>query len=450
MSRPQSEAKMGFYPAPPPAIDGILKHLSLSEEKRTGDTGFHIMDPCAGEGAALQQLANGIGLDESQCYAIELDAWRSLKIKERMPKANLLGRCSALCTSITPSSMSLVYVNPPFTDELGGGGRMENKFIEMATHCLTSQGVLVAVIPYSTLAGNHRLVEHLDSNYRDIGLWRFPDHCRHFSEIVVIGIKRSAALPDDKLRECLLHKMELNWRTFGNELAFPQIGEAQPAEFLAGGRSRGQEPVVRTYKIPTAYKPMRFLKSGYSDEELQEVLERSPVSKLLTFVEPPKPKRPPLPLAAGHLSMVIASGMLDGVLHVPGKPELDHVIRGQAIKVEEYNEESSGPAGEPDEGGNVKWKDCYIQRIVFSIRAVDRSGTIHTFKEEILEEKESFSFSERKVNAECPPGYDFALAEKLARITVDNGATQAEEDQAKARLKAMRDGVSYDPKSMSA
>jgi len=44
----------------------------------------------------------------------------------------LLGPCSFEATRITRHSFSLVYLNPPFDDEFGGGGRAETRFVGQA------------------------------------------------------------------------------------------------------------------------------------------------------------------------------------------------------------------------------------------------------------------------------------------------------------------------------
>ena len=48
--------------------------------------------------------------------------------------------------------------------------------------------------------------------------------------------------------------------------------------------------------------------------------------------------RPPLPLDRGHLGLILASGILDGVVESPHGP---HVVRGSSKKVEYYNKEAS-------------------------------------------------------------------------------------------------------------
>ena len=71
------------------------------------------------------QLAEGLGVSWGHVFAVELNASRAARIAEAYPDVRLLGPCSFEATRITRHSFSLVYLNPPFDDEFGGGGREE-------------------------------------------------------------------------------------------------------------------------------------------------------------------------------------------------------------------------------------------------------------------------------------------------------------------------------------
>jgi hypothetical protein len=71
------------------------------------------------------QLDEGLGVSWRHIFAIELSASRAARIAESYPDVRLLAPCSFEGTRITQHSFSLVYLNPPFDDEMGGGGREE-------------------------------------------------------------------------------------------------------------------------------------------------------------------------------------------------------------------------------------------------------------------------------------------------------------------------------------
>src|SRR5258707_2254000 len=193
MARLASDARLGFFPAPPEAVEAILRHLKMPEEKAEK---VNIIDVCCGEALAIKQIAQGLAVPLSHVYAVELDAGRAERARENLPGANLLGPASFLGTQITGSSLSLAYVNPPFSTELGAGRREEQTFVERATRLLVPHGILVLVCPVSALQYNTRFQEYLDSYYQDAALYRFPDEVRHYQELVFIGQKRKVEVPN--------------------------------------------------------------------------------------------------------------------------------------------------------------------------------------------------------------------------------------------------------------
>lgn len=383
------QAKSGFYPAASGAIAGILKHLRPCE-KHPEDQ--YILDPCAGEGLAVKQLAEGLDIPQARTYCVELDAARADAIRANMPEANVLGPASFLGVQITGFSFSVAYVNPPFDDELGGGRREEQSFCQSATRLLAPRGVLVAILPVTALAGNKSFVEFLDSYYEDIKVYRFPEDARPFREVAVIGRKRKIELPRDGLYQhgCLT-KMQWQWRYShdrGMDQEIPVLGELYPAPTAwYNGRliSHDKDPEVATWELARGWRPNTFKKTTYTDDELLSAVAGSPLGRVLDEVADLPVKRPPLPLDKGHVALLLASGMLNGTVEGPEGP---HVVRGTAKKVEYYNREASDSHEDP-ETGKVTTKDVYSQRIVLTIRTVDARGVIRTFSDEPKEDVEA-------------------------------------------------------------
>jgi hypothetical protein len=150
-----AQAKLGYYPASPLAIGELLKHLRVvpPDPARKSDA-TNVIDPCSGEGAAIHQIATGLGVAEEHVHAVELDKGRSDKARELMPRHRHIGPASFIGSMITGHSMGLAYVNPPFDNELGGGRREEQTFATRATHLLVPRGILVLVCPLRALVGN--------------------------------------------------------------------------------------------------------------------------------------------------------------------------------------------------------------------------------------------------------------------------------------------------------
>jgi hypothetical protein len=131
---------------------GRTAFAGIDYTSRTTDPKFkvddiNILDPCAGEAKALAQLAGGLSISPSHIYAVELNVRRAAIIAEAHPQIRLLGPCSFKATRITKHSFSLVYLNPPFDDEFGGGGREEPTFLRRAIDPLVPGGIHVLVCP---------------------------------------------------------------------------------------------------------------------------------------------------------------------------------------------------------------------------------------------------------------------------------------------------------------
>jgi hypothetical protein len=142
------------------------------------------------------RLAEGLGVSKDHVFAIELNASPAARIAESYPDIRLLGPCSFEATRITRHSFSLVYLNPPFDDEFGGGGREEVKFVRQAVDLLVPAGILVLVCPVNQVYGSYEMCSLLDTWFDRIEVYLFPDDCRSFRECVVLGRRRKTALPD--------------------------------------------------------------------------------------------------------------------------------------------------------------------------------------------------------------------------------------------------------------
>ena len=384
------QAKLGYFPAAPNAVAELVKHLrARPPDPENKSNEVHVIDPCAGEGAAIKQIADAIGVNESRIYTVELDAGRAEAVKALVPRGNHLGPASALGVQITASSFGLAYVNPPFDYEgLGSSRREEQAFVERATRLLVPRGALVMVCPLKALAGNREFCGFLDAHFDEVCVYKFPDGHRPYNEIVVIGKKRRETIPSDAVyRHGCLQRMGLTWSGFvtnGGMDRLPPLGEGQPLTWQNGYPGTEREPGIRTWEIPPSWRPSTFKKTAFTADELDAAIAASPLNKLLKEVAIPPPNAPPLPLDRGHLGLILASGMLDGVVEGPHGV---HVVRGSSHKVEYHNREASSSDENPETGA-VTTKDVYSERMVTVIRCVEQDGVIVTFSNQPKEETE--------------------------------------------------------------
>ena len=184
----------------PPRSSGSALHLQLRPPNAAKKVDTCLaLDPCCGQGVAIQALTAALGIPEEQVYTVELDGERSTAAQALMPRHHHLGPAGFAGTQITSASFGLVYLNPPFGSELCARQRQEVTFTEIATRKLVPKGILTLVCPFKALHGNKEFCELIDANYEDVCVYKFPDGedavgnaIRPYHEITVIGKKRSA------------------------------------------------------------------------------------------------------------------------------------------------------------------------------------------------------------------------------------------------------------------
>ena len=358
------------------------RHPQAPEEARRPDPRFkvedvNILDPCAGEAKALVQLAEGLGVSKDHVFAIELNASRAARIAEAYPDVRLLGPCSFEATRITRHSFSLIYLNPPFDDEFGGGGREEVKFLRQAVDLLVPGGILVQVCPVNQVFGASQMCELLDTWFDQLELYLFPDDCRSYRECVVFGRRRKTALTDDLIfSEGILRTRGISRCSAAPIAKLARLGEPQFSRWrYAEPDTASRKPELDTWELPFSVAPKRFQKTALTDEELERELARSPLYDALRQRTLSPLKRPPLSLNKGHTSLLLMTGMLDG--YVPSSPP--HVVRGLTCKVEKLHRTESyeTPAGD------AVTKQVFSESPIPIVRAVWPDGIIRTFSDQV-------------------------------------------------------------------
>jgi hypothetical protein len=326
---------MGYYPCPAEAVAMAAARL------RAPRGPWSLVDPCAGEGKAVGQLAEALGCRPEAVHAVELDEGRGRALRENLPEARILAPASVLGCKATAGSFSLAWTNSPFDDEYGGG-RTEKEFLDQVTPWIRPGGILALVCP-ERVVGEYgwQVRDHLLQFYERITVLPFPEGCRRFSEVVTLAVKRR-----------------------------------QPVASWTVKWEDAQAPEGHAYAIPAGGQPRRFEKVELTDLEVSRALAASPLRRrLLAPPAPPLPS-PPLALGTGHIALLLASGHLDGA--VSPEWEAPHVVRGQARKVEYVAsvEEKTDAKGKLTQTTTV-----LRERIKLVVRAVGPNGEIRTFEE---------------------------------------------------------------------
>ena len=331
-----AQMRGGFYPASDKAVVHAATYLRPPQRGQ-----FAILDPCAGEGAAIKQLGELLGCPRPMTYAIELDDSRADTLRSALPDARILAPASFFGCRATLNSFSFIWLNPPFDDSYGGH-RVEQQFLQTATDWLMPGGVMALVCPEDVVDEHTDARRHFMTYYENCLIVPFPEGHRPYKEVIVFGHKRTRPHVDQH--------GAASWRSV-------------------------QAPTGFVYQIPSGTGPRVFLKVEPTEAELQQMLADSPLRSHLTALPALGLPSPPLALGIGHVALLLASGHLDGVVHPEGKAP--HVVRGTSRK----REYTSDVTESLNDDGTTTTKTTIAEKIELVVRTVDVSGKIQTFME---------------------------------------------------------------------
>ncbi len=310
MSRTASKLLGGYYPFSPEYIPAVASMF------KTAPQGGLLLDPCAGEGAALEALATALHLKP---YANELDHDRAETCRERFGIAQAVE--GDLFQLRTPHhAYSLLWVNPPYTENLGHASerRRELEMLKEAWKWCQDGGFVCWVVYNQHMT--ERAAQFLLANSDGVDVYRVPGlHLDAYVQIVVIARKREKVTAADL-----------------DEQALALVEACQQPASLPELRVAG-EPL---YKLP-APAPLRrfyFHPDKITPEMMLPTLQQMGAHLLAGFQSlsetppPPQDLTPVVPPRGGQLGLILAAGLFNGlVLHLDSGPA---AVRGVVRMVE--------------------------------------------------------------------------------------------------------------------
>lgn len=302
MPRLESLAVGGYFPTPPEVVARI--GAMIQPATHGGRVAVRLVDPCAGTGAALQQLAATVG---GETYGIELETDRYEEAAGVLDHA-LPG--SAFTARIEEAGFSCLFLNPPYDIDLNAR-RLEHTFLTAMTKVLRPGGLLIYVVPQRRLATSAR---YLAGHYRDLACWRFPGGLHErFDQVVLFGTMREAPVSDASGRATVE-----SWASG----ALPELPAA------------GAMKQLRALPVLPAGDVL-FTSFNFDPGEAAAEARRSGVWAHVALTErlwPPEERRvrPLMPLRRGHLAVMVAAGFLDSVVLHSGQQRL--LVKGRTYK----------------------------------------------------------------------------------------------------------------------
>lgn len=177
-------AKNGYFPTDEPTLERCINALTAP------DAGVMcILDPCAGEGAAIAEIANALGRERVRSYAVEYDDERASHAR------GWVDRClysDLMETLISRQAFGLVFLNSPYGDlvrdqaggrQFQGRARLEKVFYQRTLPLIQYGGVLVLIIPWSSL--DPEFVGWLTHHFIELRAYRAVE--TKFKQVVIFG-----------------------------------------------------------------------------------------------------------------------------------------------------------------------------------------------------------------------------------------------------------------------
>lgn len=306
MARLASEAKGGFYATPPDEMELVCnRRLQVKPGSKV-----NLLDPCCGEGAALEQIAGALRNQGAtvRTFGVELEEDRAKAAKRILTRAVYDGY---EYLQASHGAFSALWLNPPYNEQ--NGRRVEVRFLSDLTWTggyLQPGGLLMYCIPQYVL---EPAASVLASRFENIRVYRFTD--RNFPvyhQIVLFGYRRTKKAELEEVRAEKQRIIDLS------------RGELPPLTVEDG--------VI--YNIPPARREVILFRGRRLDiDEIKEVIEHSPVWTVVedALFSPSARasavlKPPVMPLKPAHYAVAIAAGAVGGNMG-------DHILVGHTKKV---------------------------------------------------------------------------------------------------------------------
>ena len=313
MPRLESQAKAGYYPTPDRVTETIASMLYKQYERHEHHRLTRVLDPCCGTGAALEELGESLAANsrvQVKTFGIELNAGRAKEASQRLDRTL---SADLFSTSIANEAFSLLFLNPPYDDEIRSGDdakkRTELAFLQKCTTYLKpGEGVLIFVVPQKILRGAAR---YLAANYEQLECMDFPSPERErFNQVFLMGVRKTVQLADPK--------------------------EEGKIKAWSQGEIPKHYPQPK-YAVPSTADGDILFTSLFFDP--QNIAEEAAVSGLWAnralrkTLNPPEEerKRPLMPLRQGHVATLIAAGFLDN-MELEDEDETKILVKGRSYK----------------------------------------------------------------------------------------------------------------------
>lgn len=194
MSRLASIEKAGYFPCPERVVGQLIRECT--ELNFANGCAYTILDPCAGEGNAVNVLRYTLAERAPSCTfgitAVELDQQRAAAARQLLGHDNVLHGPWENVRRKNAAVFNLCWLNPPYDQY--AGGRTEVEWVQSVGPLAQ---VIFIVVP-EMFVGTGKHAERMKSALRDAGftsasVYRFPDpEYDAFHQVIICAYKTSS------------------------------------------------------------------------------------------------------------------------------------------------------------------------------------------------------------------------------------------------------------------
>ena len=302
MARLGAKQKKGFYAFPPYLIPHVTKWIQVKDVEKTA-----ILDPCAGEGEAILELGQKLGIPSPQLLCSEVD-------EERGEVCMAKGMPTIVGDSIGDSHFpiaSMFWLNPPYDVDISGR-RMEYLFLNRLKRFLRNMGLLVFIVPFHILQRDE--FKGFPDYFKHIRVLLFPQDDDPFKQCVVFALKNQGKLEAERT----------NWKE--------QL--ANPGSLLDAPEFRYIVPEINVLSgdaLKKAFYSRQLTDKGILRLMNEENKDLFGEAHRISFFRPATGVSSLMPLRTGHQALALAAGAFDGAYRDP-KSGNTLVILGRTTK----------------------------------------------------------------------------------------------------------------------
>lgn len=293
------------------SLQQVANYMRVLEPAKT-----KLFDPCCRTGQELSDLGDAMGVDRRQLFGNEKKEHR-FKHTESLEINAVCGDFAFELTS-NLGAFSLMHMRAPFDDTWSLDGKNEMQQLNQAVRFLTRYGVLLYVAPKKALV-KPEFAEFMPLLLKFIKVFSLPAGPENPEDLhIVVGMKDRG---QDAEEEASYYKQLTSPTVLGEEIENQFIVPAAPDY---GNFHFYSKNLTKTHFETLKARPAL---QGRLEYGLIERVERK-VHSLM-------------PLRAGHMALMLSSGMMDGAYKDPESGNLI-VVSGKTfskVDTQEWEEE---------------------------------------------------------------------------------------------------------------